>query len=129
MTTRLYAHTSTAAAILCTVGAIYASLHITWWVAALSLNAGFFFAGNAQRCYTQARRERAVQQRLERLNRDEDESAVPPPPCCSFWLHSDGEVHAPDCTRPPGARTSLTPAERSAFAEITRAFHRTGGAA
>lgn len=130
MRTRLYGHISTASAVLCTVGAIYAFLHVTWWVAALSLNAGFFFAGNAQRCYRLARREGAVQQRLERLNREDDDARfVPPPPCCSFWRHTDHQVHGPDCTRPPAARTSLTPAERSAFAKITRAFHQTGGAA
>lgn len=22
-----------------------------------------------------------------------------PPRCCSFWTHSDGEIHGPDCTR------------------------------
>lgn len=31
----------------------------------------------------------------------DDKTLAAPPPCCSFWLHSDGQVHGPDCARPP----------------------------
>lgn len=128
MTTRLYAHASAAAAVLLTVGSCWAALHVQW-VGWSTLLTAILFAHLARRCYTQARHEQAIAQRLERLGEGERSTAELPPPCCSFWLHSDGEVHAPRCTRPPAARTTLTPAERSAFAEITRAFHQTGGAA
>lgn len=58
-------------------------------------------------------------------HRQEQRAAgVPEPsvPCCSFWRHSDGKVHGPDCRRPVLPRRDtyrLTPAERAAFDEIT----------
>lgn len=124
-TTRLYAHTSAAAAALLTAGAIHPYLHTPRWIAAATLVTACCLAWNARRCYEQARRERMVEQRLERLN-DDTVLVELPPPCCSFWQHSDGEVHGPDCTRPT---TTLTHAEERAFAEITAALHQPGGAA
>lgn len=71
-----------------------------------------------------ARREQAIASRLAALGH-----ALParPVPCCSFWRHSDGAVHGPDCSRPPAERfvhrdVRLTDAERAAFAEITRRY-------
>jgi hypothetical protein len=46
-------------------------------------------------------------------------------PCCSFWRHSDGAVHGPDCTRPPAVRHDdyrLDPAMAATFEEITGHF-------
>lgn len=128
-TTRLYAHASTAAAILLTAGACYAAADTTWWPAISGLLPAGMFVWNASRCYTQARRERAIEQRLERLTHDEPAAVELPPVCCSFWRHTDGEVHSPsDCTRPAPAPTTLTPAEGHAFTEIASAFHQAGGA-
>jgi hypothetical protein len=117
MTTRLYAHASTAAAVLLTAAACYAHTLNAGWPALSGLLPAAVFAWNARRCYDQARHEQAVLQRLERL-RNERTPPVPPLPCCSFWLHSDGEVHAPDCTRPAAARTTLTPLEEREFTRI-----------
>ncbi|MCL6733322.1 hypothetical protein [Streptomyces neyagawaensis] len=127
MTTRLYAHASTAAAVLLTIAACYAAAIDAGWPAFGSLYMAVFFAWRARLCHTQARHECAVEQRLKRL-KDGLAPAEPPSPCCSFWLHSDGEVHGPDCTRPAAARTTLTPEEEAAFAVLEAAFHRAGGA-
>lgn len=130
MRTRLYAHASAAAAVLLTLGVGYTAVHRGEWLALFSLSTVALFSWNARRCYALARREQVIAQRLERLgSQDTGPCDELPSPCCSFWLHSDGEVHAPGCTRPAAARTTLTPAERTAFAEIARAFHRTGDAA
>jgi hypothetical protein len=117
MNTRLYARTSTAGAALCTAAACYAVTLDAGWIALGGLYSALLLAYNARRCHTQARRDRAIEQRLKRLGQEEP-SAVLPPPCCSFWLHSDGEVHSPsDCTRPRAARTTLTELEEQ---ELTR---------
>jgi hypothetical protein len=129
MNTRLYAHASMAAAVLLTIGACYTATLDAWWPALGGLFPAGVLAWNAHRCYTQARREQAVQQRLTRLTRDKTEPFVPRPPCCSFWRHTSGQMHGPDCTRPATARTALTPAEEAAFAQIAAEFHRTGGQA
>ncbi|GHA22350.1 hypothetical protein [Streptomyces purpurascens] len=51
--------------------------------------------------------DRRIRARHEQLRRAAvaDEQLLPPVPCCSFWRHSGGEIHGPDCTRPPDART------------------------
>jgi hypothetical protein len=118
MTTRLYAHASVAAALLLTAAACYPALHPRW-IALTTLFTAVLFAWLARRLYAQARRERAVWQRLELLA-DEASFALPPP-CCSFWLHSDGEVHAPGCPRSTG--TVLTPLEERAFTQIVAGLH------
>ncbi|GAQ64084.1 hypothetical protein [Streptomyces scabiei] len=126
MTTRLYAHASAAAALLLTAAACHPDLHPRW-VALTTLLTAVLFAWLARRMYAQARREQAVGQRLELLA--DEVSFVLPPPCCSFWLHSDGEVHAPGCTPPASPPAPpLTVDEWAAFTQITSAFHRAGGA-
>ncbi|MDX2698957.1 hypothetical protein [Streptomyces ipomoeae] len=127
MTTRLYAHASAAGAVLCTATACYTA-RTTWWIAISGVLSVCVLSDFARRCYTQGRREHAVQQRLERLTREDTEPFVPPPPCCSFWRHTDRQVHGPDCTRPPAARITLTPLEEQEFARIVSAFDQAGGA-
>ena len=128
MTTRLYAHTCAAAAVLLTIGSCWTALHIQW-VGWSTLLTACLFAHLARRCYTQARRERALEQRLKRLGQEEAVSAVLPQPCCSFWLHSDGQIHSPsECTRPRAARTTLTTLEEQEFARLTSSLRGTGGA-
>ncbi|MFH9072709.1 hypothetical protein [Streptomyces alboflavus] len=89
-----------------TVGLVYGVLTLLW----------------CGRCDAAAdRRVRALMQRAERAARPA--SPPPPAPCCSFWQHSDGEVHAPDCPRPTAARTPqdgapLDAHERAVIADI-----------
>jgi hypothetical protein len=129
MTTRLYAHASTLGAVLCTAATCYTATHGAGWIALGGLYTSCLLAWNARRCYTQDRRERALEQRLKRLGQEEAVSAVLPLPCCSFWLHSDGQIHSPsECTRPRAARTTLTTLEEQEFARLASAFRRAGGA-
>ena len=56
---------------------------------------------------------------------DEQAFKQAPTPCCSFWQHSDGEIHGPGCTRPPYARYDdyrLDPSAAAAFEEISAHF-------
>ncbi|MDX3202105.1 hypothetical protein [Streptomyces scabiei] len=125
MTTRMYAHASTAAALLLTAAACHPDLHPRW-IALTTLGCAVLFAWLARRQYAQARLEQALGQRLKRLA--DEAGFVLPPPCCPFWLHSDGEVHAPRCRRSTES-TVLTPREEQEFTRIQAAFHRTGGTA
>ena len=123
MNSRLYARASTAGAVLCTAAACYATTLDAGWIALGGLHSALLLAYNARRCHTLARRERAIEQRLKRLGQDQAPAAVLPPPCCSFWLHSDGEVHSPsDCTRPRAARTALTLAQNPPVTFTTGQF-------
>ncbi|MFI1701988.1 hypothetical protein ACH419_39410 [Streptomyces bobili] len=75
----------------------------------------------ARRTHRQAGEEAQRAARLEA-----GEQVQPLTPCCSFWHHSDGQVHGPDCTRPPLPRRDtyrLDDAGRTAFAEITRRYN------
>lgn len=115
--TRHYAHGTTAGAILCTAGACYSATY-KWWLVIPGLYVACFLAWCARREYATHRRQQAIAERLARLRRGESVIETPPP-CCQFWVHSDGAIHGHDCTRPPAARTSLTLAEQQALAEIT----------
>ncbi|QTU64246.1 hypothetical protein [Streptomyces scabiei] len=124
MTTRMYAHASAAAALLLTAAACHPDLRPRW-IALTTLLTAVLFAWLARRQYAQARLEQAVGQRLKRLA--DEAGFVLPAPCCPFWLHSDGEVHAPRCPRTT-ERTVLTSHEELEFALIEAAFKH-GGAA
>lgn len=105
------ARTCTAAVILSAGLAIYGAT-ISLWL----LLPGLYVGAIAWWCADQAYTKHALAQRA-------DVEPVPDPgPCCSFWEHSDGQVHGPGCKRPPLPRRDtyrLTPAERTAFDEIT----------
>ncbi|MGW7498622.1 hypothetical protein ACWGKA_30630 [Streptomyces luteogriseus] len=62
----------------------------------------------AQSYSDEDRRIRARHEQLRRAALSDEQLLPPPVPCCSFWRTSGGEVHGPDCTRPPNACTSLT---------------------
>ncbi|WP_327403859.1 hypothetical protein OG194_29760 [Streptomyces sp. NBC_01288] len=67
----------------------------------------------------------AERARHQRARRAATGSAELPVPCCSFWRHSDGAVHGPDCTRPQAARRDgyrLDSRSRAAFDEITARY-------
>ncbi len=53
----------------------------------------------------QNRRHQAIEQRLDRLRRDEP-PGPPPTPCCPYWVASAGQVHGPDCATLPGLETA-----------------------
>ncbi|MFM9595724.1 hypothetical protein ACKI1J_24310 [Streptomyces scabiei] len=131
MTTRLYAHASAAAALLLTAAACYAAVIGAGWPALGGLYTAVFFTWSATRCYAQARREHTVMRLLTRLAPDNDSVQFErSAPCCSFWLHSDGEVHAPGCPRPTETEsTGLTPLEEREFAQIVADLHTPGSTA
>ena len=119
MTTALRtARTCTAAVILSACAAAYGAT-ISPWLILPGTYVGAIAWWCASRAYDSHRRTVARHQQEQRAVAGPAEL---PPPCCQFWVHSDGEVHGPDCTRPPLARRDryrLSPGERDAFAEIT----------
>lgn len=60
-----------------------------------------FLGGRCQRVHLV---DQARHQRARRAAHTDPASLAVPLPCCSFWRHSGGAVHGPDCTRPPEAR-------------------------
>ncbi|WP_393075173.1 hypothetical protein [Streptomyces sp. LN704] len=106
----------TAGAILLTAAGLATVWRDQWWETGIFwLAAAFLYGGAGRERRTRRARERAIAVRLQWLARGH---AViePPRPCCQFWLSSDGFVHGHDCTRPPGARGSLTLAEQQLLA-------------
>ncbi|MFH9823047.1 hypothetical protein [Streptomyces bobili] len=94
-----------------------------WWHAALiacTAPSLLAIAAGARRAH---HRSRAEAQRTARL--EAGEQVQPLVPCCPFWKHSDGQVHGPDCTRPPLPRRDtyrLDDAGRATFEEITARY-------
>ncbi|MCQ9131831.1 MULTISPECIES: hypothetical protein [Streptomyces] len=69
-------------------------------------------------------RARAEARRAAQL--EAGEQVRPLTPCCRFWERSGGQVHGPDCTRPPLPRRDtyrLDDGDRAAFHEIVRHYH------
>jgi len=117
------AWTCRAVAVLELVAAIWLATHTHWWIAALTVSTapGLFLVDAL--CRRAHHRARAKAQRTTQLKRGE--TPAPLVPCCQFWLHSDGEVHGPGCTRPSLPRRDtyrLDPGGRAAFEEITRRY-------
>ncbi|WP_086773250.1 hypothetical protein, partial [Streptomyces bobili] len=68
-----------------------------WWLAALvacTAPSLLIVDASARRAH---RRAQVEAQRTARL--EAGETVQPLTPCCSFWRHSDGQVHGPGCTR------------------------------
>lgn len=77
------------------------------------------------RCQSAHLTVRAKHELAQRAARTDAAVLGVPVPCCSFWRHSGGEVHGPDCTRPAAARHDdyrLDPGTAAAFEEITARF-------
>lgn len=114
------ARTCTAAVVLSACAAAYGAT-VSPWLILPGTYVGAIAWWCASRAYDTHR------QILARHGQEQRAAAAPaelPLPCCSFWKHSDGEVHGPGCTRPrpvlPRRDTyRLTLAERAAFDEIT----------
>ncbi|QJT04383.1 hypothetical protein G9272_32210 [Streptomyces asoensis] len=123
MTNLAIARTCRAIAVLELAGAAWLAVTSAWWIAALvaCIAPGLLCVDAlARRAH---HRKRAEAQRAARLKRGEQ--VEPLVPCCSFWLHSDGQVHGPGCTRPVLPRRDtyrLDPAARAQFEAITAGF-------
>jgi hypothetical protein len=114
----------TLAALELTAAAWLADGYPWWTAAAVAVFAPSLLFVDA-RCRAAHHRARAEAQRTARI--DAGEQVPPLVPCCSFWRHSHGEVHGPDCAqpRPPLPRRDtyrLDDAGRAAFQEITRHY-------
>lgn len=113
-----------AGAALCTASGIYFAVQPSWLCVL-----GFYGAlvlGYCQRRLVADHRRQSKRREQARRAAILDETALKaadvPIPCCSYWRHSEGKVHGPDCTRPPLPRRDtarLTRSERTAFEEIT----------
>ncbi|MFF7946983.1 hypothetical protein [Streptomyces griseorubiginosus] len=90
------------AAITATATAAWFGWHHNWPAFWFLLYVGFLLAVLAagRNHHHQVVRERHEQARRAALL-DDQTLAAPPSPCCSFWRHSEGKVHGPDCVRPP----------------------------
>lgn len=126
-------------ALVCRLAALAAAGTAVWvgarreWIPLLFLAWGAFFllflGGRFQSAhlFDQARHDRA-----RRAVTADDEALAVPIPCCSFWRHSGGAVHGPDCTRPPEARyvmrngRPLDEVETAAFDAITTSLDQPG---
>lgn len=117
-------------ALCCRMAALAAALGAGWlatrdyWVPAGALGWGvLMLAFLGGRCHKAHLTDQATNERARRAARADSLILAEPVPCCSFWKHSDGEVHGPDCTRPPEARYVRAPRPRqedeaAAFEEI-----------
>ncbi|MEU1478929.1 hypothetical protein [Streptomyces sp. NPDC005760] len=118
-------------ALACRTAALAAAGGTVWtvtrheWVPAGFLAWGVFFlvflGGRCQKVHVV---DRARHERARRAACTDAAVLAAPLPCCSFWRHSGGAVHGPDCTRPPEARyvrdgLPLDDAETAAFDAIT----------
>lgn len=115
------ARTCTAAVILAAATAAYGCT-ISPWLILPGTYVGAIAYWCASRHYDEHKQIVARHQREQRAVAGPAEL---PPPCCSFWRHSDGQVHGPDCSRPLLARRDryrLDPDERRVFEEITRHY-------
>lgn len=116
------ARTCTAVVVLSAAAAAYGATISPWliipgaWVGAIA----WWCADHAYDTHRQI---------LTRHSHEQRAAAGPPEvplPCCSFWRHSDGKVHGPDCRRPPLARRDtyrLDADTRAVFEEITRHYN------
>lgn len=111
------AHACHTTALFFTTIATY-SATISYWYAI----PGLYVATLAWWCGTRAHADhRRILARREREQRAAAGPAELPPPCCQFWTNSDGEVHGPDCTRPPLARRDryrLSAADQAVFQQL-----------
>jgi hypothetical protein len=98
------ARTCTAATVICFGTSAYGAT-VTLWLALPGLWVGVIAWWCASNAYDNHRH-----------------TPTEPGPCCSYWRHSNGKVHGPDCRRPPLPRRDtyrLDDADRRAFEETT----------
>jgi hypothetical protein len=95
-----------AAAIGLSACAAYSATH-HWLYALPGVVGASVFLAVADSYRSEDRRIRARHEQARRAARSDAQLLALPAPCCSFWRNSDGQVHGPDCTRPPDARRQL----------------------
>lgn len=89
---------------LSTAAGICFAVHGSWWWV-LTTYVALLLAW-CERCLRADHRRQLARHKQARRAAilDSEAPADLPDPCCSFWGHSGGEVHGPDCTRPAAAR-------------------------
>jgi threonine/homoserine/homoserine lactone efflux protein len=93
-----------ALAALCTASGVYFATQPSW-LCVLGFYGAAFLGWCASRLNADHRRQLSEHEQARRAAiRDGTTLADLPVACCSFWIHSDREVHGPDCTRPASAR-------------------------
>jgi len=105
--------------------AIWTATHREWALMSVLAWGSCFLTFLAGRCQKAHHTDRARHESARRAAHADSITLTTPVPCCSFWRHSDGAVHGPDCTRPPAARHDdyrLDPATATAFEEIATRF-------
>ena len=75
------------------------------WLLLALLTAAGVLAYVATTYDTEDHRIRARHHALARAALQDARTLHTPQPCCQFWQATEGAPHAPDCTRPPDART------------------------
>ena len=116
----------TAAALCAGTGAYFATQHS--WLCLPGFYTAAFLAWCGSRLHAEHRRQMVWHERARRtaaLDEQALNQTSAPTLCCSFWQHSDGEVHGPGCTRPSYARYDdyrLDPGAAAAFEEISAHF-------
>lgn len=116
-------------ALACRLAALAAAGTAVWmgvrgeWILPASLAWGafllLFLGGRFQSAHLS---DRARHERAQRAMAADSKTLGAPIPCCSFWRHSGGQVHGPDCTRPAAAQHDgyrSDPSTAAAFEEIT----------
>lgn len=90
--------------LLSTAAGIYFAARPSW-LCVISFYAAALLGWVTARLNADHHRQLADHERARRAALlDSEALANLPMPCCSFWVHSEGEVHGPDCTRPAAAR-------------------------
>lgn len=84
--------------------AVWTGLRHEWILTAALAYGVFLLAFLGGRCQKVHLVDQARHERARRAAHTDAATLAAPLPCCSFWRHSDGKVHGPDCTRHPETR-------------------------
>lgn len=101
---RRTARTCRTLALITTATALYSATHHPAY-AIPGLTAAGVLAYVATTYDTEDHRIRARHHALAHAALQDARTLNAPQPCCQFWQTTEGAPHAPDCTRPPDART------------------------
>lgn len=93
-----------AGAALAFTSGIYAVLHNPPWLGVFGFYGSAFLLWLA-RCHYRDHHQQLLRHERARRAAIVDDLILGQvlPTCCSFWQHSDGLIHGPNCTRPPDA--------------------------
>lgn len=85
-------------AVPCAATGVYLAVH-TNWLCVFAFYVAAFLVYCASRLNADHQRQLAEHEEARGAAGVDAEGLPPTVPCCSFWVHSDGEVHGPDCAR------------------------------